>query len=149
MIEPPPLRFIVGTTAFIPRKQPPWLTRQISSASSRDILSTWPNRRMPALLTSTLTGPQRSLVSCTSAVQEASSLTSWWRKAADSPSSSASAAPSSLATSAITTFAPSATKARTIASPCPPAPPVTMATLSVSRPASGLCVPFVLREVSR
>src|SRR5215212_8603409 len=89
---------------------------------------------MPALLTSTSTLLHRSLVSSTSVVHDASSVTSWWRKTALSPSSSARAAPGSLATSAMTTRAPSATKARTMASPCPWAPPVTMATLSVSRP---------------
>ena len=80
MIEPPPFLRIVRATAFMPRKQPSWLTRNSSSNSSTGICSMSPKRRMPALLTSTLTGPNRSLASSTSAVQDASSLTSCRRK---------------------------------------------------------------------
>ena len=98
-----------------------------------------PKRRMPALLASTSTGPKRVVVSSTRAVHDAASLTSWCTKCAEAPSSSARAWPSSLATSAITVRAPSATKARAIAAPWPCAAPVTMAILWSSRP---MVVPF-------
>jgi hypothetical protein len=138
-IDPPPPCFMVGTTAAIPRKHPAWLTDQTSCASSIGIASTSPKRRMPALLTSTLTGPKRSLVCSTSLVQDSGSETSWRVKVTTSSpcwpaSSSARALPSASLTSAMATLAPSATKARTIAAPCPCAPPVTMATLSARRP---------------
>ena len=80
MIEPPPFLRIVRATAFMPRKQPSWLTRNTSSNSSTGIRSISPNRRMPALLTSTSTGPKRAFASSTSAVQDPSSLTSWSAK---------------------------------------------------------------------
>ena len=75
-IEPPPFLRMVRATDFMPRKQPSWLTLTSSMYSSTSIRSTSAKRRMPALLTSTLTGPKRSLASSTSACQEASSLTS-------------------------------------------------------------------------
>ena len=77
--------------------------------SSSGISSMRPNRSRPALLASTLTGPNRLFVSSTSVAQDAASLTSWAAKCASSPSSSASAWPASLAMSAMTTLAPSAT----------------------------------------
>src|SRR3954453_12572150 len=140
MIEPPPFAFIVGTTACMPSQQPSWLTRHSSSTSSTGIDSTEPKRRMPALLASTLTGPNRSLAPSTTEAHEAASLTSWATKCALSPSSSARVWPSSLATSAMTTRASSATNARTIPAPWPIAPPVTMAVLPVSRPMVISCV---------
>ena len=79
-IEPPPFFRMVRATAFIPRKQPRRFTRTSRSNSSMSCFSTSPKRRMPALLTSTLTGPKRSFASSTRAVQESSSETSWWRK---------------------------------------------------------------------
>src|SRR6478735_3032206 len=134
MIEPPPFLRIVRVTACIPRKQPSWLIRQSSSTSSAGCRSMSPKRRMPALLASTLTAPKRSFVSSTTRAHDAASLTSWSAKWVSPPSSSASAWPSSFAMSAITTFAPSATKWRTMAAPCPCAPPVTMATLPSNLP---------------
>src|SRR5689334_21923291 len=138
MIEPAFCFFIVGTTARMPRKQPSWLTLISRSTSARSIVSTSPNRRTPALFTSTLTGPQRDSTSATSACHDSSDDTSWWTKTVASPSSAASASPGPSATSAMATRAPSATKPRTIAAPCPCAPPVTIAILSSSRPMSVL-----------
>src|SRR6478609_7813853 len=133
MIEPPPFLRIVRVTACMPRKQPSWLIRQISSTSSTGCRSMSPNRRMPALLASTLTGPKRTFVSSTTRAQDAGSLTSWSAKWVSAPSSSVSAWPASFAMSAMTTRAPSATNAREIAAPCPCAPPVTIATLPSRR----------------
>src|SRR4051812_10854372 len=137
MIEPPPFVRIVCVTACMPRKQPSWFTRNSSSSSSSGIVSISPKRSSPALFASTLTGPKRWLASSTRVLQDAWSLTSWWAKWALAPpetsqSSSASAWPCSLAMSATTTRAPSATNARQMPAPCPIAPPVTIATLPSS-----------------
>src|SRR6478735_7584900 len=85
MIEPPPFLRIVRVTACMPRKQPSWLIRQISSTSSTGCRSMSPNRRMPALLASTLTGPKRTFVSSTTRAQDAGSLTSWSAKWVSAP----------------------------------------------------------------
>jgi hypothetical protein len=61
------------------------------------------------------------------AAQSLSLLTSRREKIACSPSSSANVRPSCSSTSVITTFAPSATKPRTLLAPNPRAPPVTIA----------------------
>src|SRR4051794_6747413 len=94
---------------------------------------------MPALLTSTVGGPYDARAASTVAVQSSSLVTSSRWNCAESPSSLASSSPDSSAMSAITTRAPSVTKPRQIAAPCPWAPPVTMATLPSSRPMSCSC----------
>ena len=132
MIEPPPFLRMVRVTACIPRKQPSWLTRHSSSTSSWPIRSMSPKRRMPALLASTLTGPNRSLAPSTTLAQEAASLTSWLTKYAG-PQLVGERLALVLATSAMTTRASSATYARAMPAPWPIAPPVTMATFPVSR----------------
>ena len=103
MMAPPPASRMWGTTVCMPSQHPSWLTRNSSSTSSIGMSCTLPKRRMPALFARIVTKPKRSLVSLISDVHEAGSLTSWNAKWACSPNSSASACPSSLATSAITT----------------------------------------------
>ena len=73
MIEPPPFFLMVEITDRIPRKQP----RGLSPPQQLELLDRLgqdsPKRRMPALLARTLTGPNCSAASATSAVHEASS----------------------------------------------------------------------------
>src|SRR4051794_19751776 len=127
-----------GATVRMPRKQPSMLTRNSRSKSAVEVFTSSENISTPALFTSTLTGPKVATASSTAACQLCSSETSRWTWCADSPSSSASAFPRSSAMSAITTLAPSATKARAAPSPCPCAAPVMMATLPSRRPMSDL-----------
>src|SRR3954463_2482043 len=135
-IEPPPARFIAGMTVFIPRKTPIRLTSMTCRNSSRGVLAISLNFRMPALLTSTSTLPSSRSVCSTTDCHSSSDVTSRCTKRTRSPSSSASALPSSSSPSAATTLAPSACSRRTSAAPIPRAPPLTSATLPVSRPAT-------------
>src|SRR5882762_9037609 len=125
-IAPPPALRIEEATARIPKNAPVRLTsitwRQIAGVVS----VICPNRTMPALLTSTETGPNASSAAATVAAQSVSLVTLSREKIAESPSSAASVRPSCSGTSAITTFAPSATKPRAWLAPIPRAPPVTI-----------------------
>src|SRR5581483_11453282 len=89
---------------------------------------------MPALLTSTVTGPNVASASVTTRRQSANDVTSALMNRALSPSSAAIFSPSSSLTSVMITHAPSATKRRAWASPIPCAAPVTMATFPSRRP---------------
>ena len=89
---------------------------------------------IPALATSTLTGPNSRSASATASAQPASLVTSSRRKRAFAPSSAVSASPAAALTSVTNTLAPSATSLRACASPMPCAAPVTIAILPVSRP---------------
>src|SRR5690606_17832862 len=88
---------------------------------------------MPALLTSTSMRPKRSRVSVTQASTEMGSVTSVWTKRAAGPSRSAVAGPGVSSLSAMTTRAPSLTKASAMAAARPRPAPVTMAILPLRR----------------
>src|SRR5688500_6256885 len=88
----------------------------------------------PALLKTTSRRPKRSTAVAMAACTCFSSTTLHATAAAESPSSRASASPTSAWRSAMTTRAPSATNFRTVAAPIPLAPPVTTATLPSSLP---------------
>jgi hypothetical protein len=77
-IEPPPARTIDGVTVFMPRNTPCTLTRSTRSKSSSVVLSSAWKCRMPALLTSTVTGPNAASAASTAACHWASSVTSRW-----------------------------------------------------------------------
>ena len=76
--------------------------------------------------------PKAFTVACTQVSMSASRLTSVATKRVVSPSSATSVMPPVLSMSAMTTFAPSATKARAMAAPMRVAPPLTITTLSLS-----------------
>jgi hypothetical protein len=88
----------------------------------------------PALLTITSSAPNVVTAASTTLATWAWSPTSVSRNTAPSPRSAASASPSSVCTSAITTLAPSAMNRSAIPRPMPDAAPVTIATLPVSSP---------------
>src|SRR6478735_8147636 len=96
---------------------------------------------MPALLKSTSSLPNSATVNWTALRQSASWVTSRWTYRAESPSSSASAWPSSSSRSPMTTFAPSATSIRALAPPMLRAPPLIRATLPSTRPMRGKIAP--------
>src|SRR6267143_4012388 len=123
-IAPPPALRIEDTTARIPRYEPVRLVSITWRQAAGSVSAISPKRTMPALLTSTETGPKTCSAAATVAAQSLSLVTSRREKIAGSPSSSASIRPSCSSTSAITTFAPSATKPRAWLAPIPRAPPV-------------------------
>src|SRR5882762_6893980 len=125
-IAPPPALRIEDTTARIPRYAPVRLISITWRQAAGSVSAIGPKRTMPALLTSTETGPKASSAAATVAAQSLSLVTSRREKIAESPSSAASARPSCSSTSAITTLAPSATKPRAWLAPNPRAPPVTI-----------------------
>src|SRR5882672_11042619 len=125
-IAPPPALRIEDTTARIPRYEPVRLISITWRHTAGSVSSICPNRTIPALLISTETGPKASSAAATVAAQSLSLVTSRREKIACSPSSSANLRPSCSSMSAITTFAPSATKPRTWLAPIPRAPPVTI-----------------------
>jgi len=83
----------------------------------------------PALLNIMSTCPYRQTVDLTKFSTSSSTLTSQCTYVAEGAKVSASIVPSASSTSAITTLAPFFTNTRTVASPIPLAPPVTIATL--------------------
>src|SRR6266850_2424198 len=125
-IAPPPALRIEDATARIPRYKPVRLTSITWCQTAGSVSSSSPKRTMPALLISTETGPKASSAAATVAAQSLSFVTSRREKIAWSPSSSTSVRPSGSRMSAITTFAPSATKPRAWLAPMPRAPPVTI-----------------------
>src|SRR5712691_675340 len=125
-IAPPPALRIEDTTARIPRYEPVRLMSITWRQAAGAVSAISPKRTMAALLISTETGPKASSAAATVAAQSASLVTSRREKIARSPTNSASVRPSCSSTSAITTFAPSATKPRAWLAPIPRAPPVTI-----------------------
>src|SRR5579883_666765 len=87
--------------------------------------STFSATPMPAQLITTERLPEVERAASIAPCTEASSTTSVFTNMTESPSSPASALPSSLFRSAITTFAPAWLSRRTQAAPSPEAPPVT------------------------
>src|SRR5665648_724861 len=98
-IAPPPAAFMSGTTAFMPSIGPVTLTAATRSNSALAMVSTGPYDSTPALLTSTVTGPNAACAASTAAAQDSSDVTSRCTKIAASPSSAAVAAPSTSSTS--------------------------------------------------
>src|SRR6476661_2339282 len=100
----------------------------------------------PAFAQNRSTGPKASSARAIRARTVASSATSPAKPTARSPIAAAAASGSALARSATTTpFAPSSTKRQASALPIPPAPPVTIATLSVSSMAAAFHAASVRR----
>ena len=133
MIEPPraPFCFSRATAALQPRNTP---TTSISNScrnAARLTSSIEPSVVMPALFTSTSSGPASAIA----ASQLSSRVTSSVRNRPAAPSSAARAVPAAVSISATITCAPSATKARAIAAPRPEAPPVIRQRLPASRAA--------------
>src|SRR3546814_12635498 len=93
MIDPPPFLRIVRVTDFIPRKHPTWLMFTSCMYSSSGVHSSALKRRIPALFTSTFTGPNFSFAAVTVACHDSSLLPSCFMKVAPSPSPAASARP--------------------------------------------------------
>ena len=89
---------------------------------------------IPALFTSTSTGPRRASAASRNAAKDAASVTSRANPAARSPSSAAVAVELCSSRSPMATLAPRRTTSVAIAAPIPRAPPVTATT----RPASVL-----------
>ncbi len=58
MMDPEPSSVMPGMTAWIPSRIPVWLIETTRSHSSRPMSATPAGEPMPALLTSTLIGPQ-------------------------------------------------------------------------------------------
>jgi len=83
-------------------------------------------RDSPCTATDTRSGPRLAARSRACSTLD-SLVTSVWTNSTASPNSLTSASAFSFATSAITTFAPEAARRRTVCSPSPPAPPVTIA----------------------
>src|SRR5690606_15960282 len=95
---------------------------------------------MPALLTRISIVPIQSAASAATACHSSGLVTSRRAKRTACPASDNSrsrATPSASSTSAMTTLAPSDARSLTSASPCPRAPPVTMASLFSNRVISG------------
>src|SRR3989442_5684786 len=76
MIDPPPACRIAGIAHFVPRKTPLTLTAMMRSQSSSDVSSIFDRKRMPALLTSTLSLPYACTAVATAARQSSSRVTS-------------------------------------------------------------------------
>src|SRR5512146_2071011 len=137
-IEPPPFRFMTGTTSRMPRKTPVWSTAivlcQISSViSSRP--SYWIT---PALLTRMSMRPYRSTASPTACFHASSLETSRWIAWIASESNGGSGS----RTSPAITCAPSCAKSSAVVRPMPRAAPVISATLPSRR---AMSPPFPFR----
>src|SRR5580658_9224822 len=133
-IAPNPWARMTRAPCLMPRNTLVTRTAMVRSQSSRLVSSNEPTTpRMPALLNRQSSPPSSDTATSTRAATSASTLTSARTKRTASPSSWASARPRSSWTSAIRQRPPSATRRRTIPSPIPLAPPVTMLTLPSNR----------------
>ncbi|MPN25267.1 hypothetical protein SDC9_172674 [bioreactor metagenome] len=133
-IEPTPAFFMEGTTAFMPRNTP---SSSISKVRRKSASVNWSNvlkMPTPALLTSTVTGPNFSSVCAMTSSQLADFDTSSFMNTAFSPISSAKAFPAASLMSVTTTLAPSSANLRACMAPIPCAAPVMMATLLSNLP---------------
>src|SRR5207248_412643 len=131
MLPPPPLR-MSGIAAFAQNAYPLRFTPRISSQLSALASTTVWYFRMPALLTRMSSRSKRSAAWRTKPVASASRSMCASTNNALGPISAATRLPRSTSRSAKATFAPSATKRRTVASPMPEAPPVMAATFPLS-----------------
>src|ERR1039458_9501024 len=126
-----------GTTARVqvttPFRLTPITTSNCSSLITPASAPSWyltssPSRRMPALLTRTYTAPSRAATSSTALSTEAALVTStFWKML---PACASPSFTSQSFTSHDATRQPSRANRRAVARPIPPAPPVTMTTLS-------------------
>ena len=129
-----------GIAAITPRNTPRAFTSITRSQFATVASSRVPATRIPALLTSTSSLPNASIVASMAACHDSGRVTSRWTYSACPPISFISAStlrPSSSSTSPNATFAPSRANSRASAAPIPRAPPLTNATL----PASLMCQP--------
>ena len=76
MMDPPPARRMDGVTLLMPSIVPMRFTSITRRNFSRSWCSMELKSRMPALLTSTVTGPKRSSASATAAIHSSSAQTS-------------------------------------------------------------------------
>src|SRR5712691_777094 len=81
-VVPPPALRIEDTTARIPRYEPVRLISITWRQVAGSVSSIGPKRTIPALLTSTETGPKASSAAATVAAQSLSLVTSRWEKIA-------------------------------------------------------------------
>lgn len=132
-IDPPPLSFITGITARVPKNGLLALTAITWSQSLELVSSTLVRWNMAALLTSTSNLPNLAVTISTTTVQSVTLVTSSQTKI-DLPSawdiSAVIVWPSCYKTSAMATVAPSLVKRRASAKPIPRLAPVIRATLS-------------------
>ncbi|MNY29900.1 hypothetical protein D3C86_1639730 [compost metagenome] len=127
MIEPDFCRAMTGMTCLAHRNMPLRLTDISRSQSCSSIVTTFPVRPKPALLTSTSIRPKRATVVSTNACTSA--LIATLQPIAVAPISSAVACAASTFTSATMTEAPFFANIVAMALPMPLAAPVTMHTL--------------------
>ena len=125
----PRLRAIMrGSAIFMPWMTPWRLMSTMRTAVASSSSMKRPTGMMPALLTSTSSGPKRSSAASTKASKESRRVTSSANPAALGPISAAACSASSASRSPIATFMPSRAKACAVALPMPRAAPVIAAT---------------------
>jgi hypothetical protein len=89
MIDPEPAAFIGTAAVRIPRNTPVWLMAIIWFHISRSVSLIVRILKMPALLTNTSSWPSSARIVSMATAHSASDVTSWARKVAASPISSA------------------------------------------------------------
>src|SRR3954470_11241890 len=142
-ITPPPRSCIVPSTACVHASTPRRFTPSTKSHSASSVLTKNAKRSVPALLTSTSTGPNASPTAATARPTDAVSVTS---SSVASPSiSAATSRAASASRSPTATRAPSAARRRAVAAPMPPAPPVT----SAVRPSRRMTANHILAALGR
>ena len=154
-MEPPPVFAIAAAASLVPRNTLVAFTASSLCQPSSPSASPTELPLMPALFTRMSSLPYAAIVSAISFFQSASDVTSVRTKRACrwlAEMSAATASPSFTSMSAMTTLAPSCANSRASASPMPWAPPVMIATLSLSRmmsspSASGRDHPMAMRGV--
>src|SRR5881227_3415062 len=137
---PRPRRSLPGRASFVPVRQPRTLTSKTRRATSSGSSIIGPMGMIPALLTSTSSGPTSRSMSARNAAKESRSVTSRPEARTSVPSRSAAAVTALPSTSPIATRAPAARRARAVDSPIPRPPPVTATT----RPFTSLTLPMLI-----
>src|SRR5882757_6916129 len=135
MWPPSPWARICGRKVRMPCSTPIRLTSSTQRQLSSEILSMPPAAATPALLQTTWTFPNASIVSLAARSTFAASATSQRTPRTAGPTLCrllTAAASASVSISASITFMPASAKARPSAKPMPPAPPVTNAVLPES-----------------
>src|SRR3954452_11961303 len=142
-ITPPPRSCIDPSTACVHASTPRRFTPSTRSHSVSSVFTKNAKRSVPALLTSTSTGPTAPPTVATARPTEAVSVTS---SSVARPSISAATSPAaSTSRSPTATRAPSAARRRAVAAPMPPAPPVT----SAVRPSRRMTANHILAALGR
>ena len=130
--RPQPRSSIPPSSARVIRYGPVTLTRRCRSHDSTVVLPNGADSAIPALFTSTSTGPSSAAVLAHAASTDVASVTSSATASTDTPpparNSSATLATCSRSRAATATLNPSRTSAAAIARPIPRLPPVTIAT---------------------